>query len=51
MMNDIFQDLIVEGVVCVYLNDILLYTKMLKEHCQITYLILEHLCSTSSTSS
>jgi hypothetical protein len=27
MMNDIFQDLIMEGVVCVYLNDILIFTK------------------------
>ena len=26
MMNDIFQDLIMEGVVCVYLDDILIYT-------------------------
>ncbi|KAG5730194.1 hypothetical protein E4T56_gene11684 [Termitomyces sp. T112] len=43
MMNNIFQDLIAEGVVCVYLNDILIYTKMLEEHHQITCLVLEHL--------
>ncbi|KAG5732414.1 hypothetical protein E4T56_gene11314 [Termitomyces sp. T112] len=43
MMNDIFQDFIAEGVVCVYLNDILIYTKMLEEHCWITCLILEQL--------
>ncbi|KAG5717877.1 hypothetical protein E4T56_gene1449 [Termitomyces sp. T112] len=44
MMNDTFQDLIAEGVVCVYLNNILIYTKILEEHCQITCLVLEHLC-------
>ena len=27
MMNDIFQDLIMEGIVCVYINDILIYSK------------------------
>jgi hypothetical protein len=27
MMNDIFQDLIMEGVVCVYLDDILIFMK------------------------
>jgi hypothetical protein len=32
MMNEIFQDLIIEGVVCVYLNDILIFTKSIKEH-------------------
>jgi Reverse transcriptase (RNA-dependent DNA polymerase) len=35
VMNDIFQDLIMEGVVCVYLNDILIFTKDIKEHCQV----------------
>ncbi|KAG5734792.1 hypothetical protein E4T56_gene827 [Termitomyces sp. T112] len=44
MMKDIFRDLIVEGVVCIYLNDILIYTKMLEEHHWITHLVLEHLC-------
>ncbi|KAG5723662.1 hypothetical protein E4T56_gene20282 [Termitomyces sp. T112] len=44
MMNNIFWDLIAEGVVCVYLNDILIYTKTLEKHCQITCLILECLC-------
>ncbi|KAG5719715.1 hypothetical protein E4T56_gene18502 [Termitomyces sp. T112] len=38
------EDLIAEGIVCVYLDDILIYTKTLEEHCQITCLILEHLC-------
>jgi hypothetical protein len=32
MMNDIFQDLIQEGVVCVYLDDILIFTKTIEEH-------------------
>ena len=36
MMNDIFQDLIMEGVVCVYLDDILIYTKSIEEHQRIT---------------
>jgi len=27
MMNKIFQDLISEGVVCVYLDDILIFTE------------------------
>ena len=32
MMNNIFQDLIMEGVVCVYLDDILIFTKSIEEH-------------------
>ncbi|KAG5725263.1 hypothetical protein E4T56_gene12725 [Termitomyces sp. T112] len=43
MINDIFQDLIAEGIVCMYLDNILIYTKMLEEHCQITHLVLKHL--------
>ncbi|KAG5718564.1 hypothetical protein E4T56_gene16532 [Termitomyces sp. T112] len=43
MMNNIFWDLIVEGVVCVYLNNILIYTKMLEEHHWIIHLVLERL--------
>ena len=38
MMNDIFHDMIVEGVVCVYLDDILIFTKTLSEHQMITHL-------------
>ncbi|GLB45815.1 putative retrotransposable element tf2 155 kda protein type 1-like [Lyophyllum shimeji] len=41
MMNDIFRDLIVQGVVCVYLNDILIYTKTLEEHRRITRIVLD----------
>jgi hypothetical protein len=36
MMNDIFHDLIMEGVVCVYLDNILIFSKMLKEQHQVT---------------
>ena len=43
MMNSIFRDMIVEGVVCVYLDDILIFTKTLSEHWKITQRVLEHL--------
>src|ERR1700723_4347507 len=43
MMNDIFQDLISEGVVCVYLDDILIFTESMEEHNRITRLVLERL--------
>jgi len=32
MMNDIFQDLIAEGIMVVYLDDILIFTKIEEEH-------------------
>ena len=32
MMNDIFRTLIAEGIVVVYLNDILIFTRMEEEH-------------------
>ena len=44
MMNEIFQDLITEGVVSVYIDDILIFTKTLEEHCRVTCLVLERLC-------
>ncbi|GLB41126.1 putative retrotransposable element tf2 155 kda protein type 1-like [Lyophyllum shimeji] len=44
MMNDIFRDLIVQGVVCVYFDDILIYTKTLEEHRRITCIVLDRLC-------
>ena len=34
MMNDIFQNLIVEGIVVVYLDDILIFTKMKAKYAQ-----------------
>jgi hypothetical protein len=43
MMNDIFQDLITEGVVSVYLNDILIFTNSLEEHHRITRLVLDRM--------
>ena len=43
MMNDIFCDMIEEGVVCVYLDDILIFTKTLLEHWKITRRVLERL--------
>ena len=41
MMNNIFCNLIAEGVVCMYLNDIIIFTKTLEEHCYIVRLVLE----------
>jgi hypothetical protein len=41
MMNEIFQDLITEGVVSVYLDDILIFTNSLEEHRRITRLVLD----------
>jgi len=43
MMNDIFADLIAEGKVCVYLDDILIFSRDLSEHQRITRIVLEHL--------
>jgi hypothetical protein len=41
MMNEIFQDLITEGIISVYLNDILIFTDSLEEHRWITRLVLD----------
>jgi hypothetical protein len=41
MMNEIFQDLITEGIVSIYLNNILIFTNTPKEHYQITHLVLD----------
>jgi hypothetical protein len=43
MMNDIFADMISEGVVVVYLDDILIFTKDLEEHRKITRRVLQRL--------
>ena len=32
-----------EGVVCIYIDDILIFTKTLKEHRRVTKIVLEHL--------
>ena len=34
MMNDIFRNLIAEGIVVVYLDNILIFTKTEEEHAQ-----------------
>jgi hypothetical protein len=44
IMNEIFQDLITEGVVSVYLDNILIFTDLFEEHCRITRLVLDHMC-------
>jgi hypothetical protein len=41
MMNDIFRNLIMEGVVCVYLDDILIYMRALEEHRGIMHIVME----------
>ena len=41
MMNDIFRELIVEGVVVVYLDDILIFTETLEQHREITRRVLK----------
>jgi hypothetical protein len=43
MMNDMFADMILEGVVVVYLDDILIFTKDLEEHHQVTHRVLGRL--------
>jgi len=40
-MNDIFWDLIAEGIVVIYLDDILIFTKTVKEHTRAVWRILE----------
>jgi hypothetical protein len=39
MINKIFQDLVTEGVVSLYLNDILIFTSSIKEYWHITQLV------------
>ena len=41
MMNDIFRTLIAEGIVVVYLDDILIFTKMEEEHKRAVQRVLE----------
>jgi len=41
MMNDIFRTLIAKGIVVVYLDDILIFTKMEEEHEQVVRRVLE----------
>ena len=41
MMDDIFNDLISEGVVVVYLDDILIFMETIEEHQEVTHRVLE----------
>jgi len=41
MMDDIFDNLITEGVVVVYLDDILIFTETLEEHRRVTRRVME----------
>jgi len=41
MMDDIFDDLIMEGVVVVYLDDILIFTETLEEHWRVSQRVME----------
>jgi len=41
MMDDIFDDLITEGVVVVYLDDILIFMETLEEHRRVTRRVME----------
>ena len=41
LMNSIFVDLIAEGVVDIYLNDILIHTRTLKEHRKVVHEVLK----------
>jgi hypothetical protein len=43
MMNEIFQDLITEGIVSIYPDNILIFTNTSEEHCWITYLVLDRM--------
>jgi hypothetical protein len=43
IMNDIFQNLIMAESVCVYINDILIFTRTIKEHHRIIRLVLDWL--------
>src|ERR1700733_1281847 len=43
MMNEIFSDLIIQGVVAVYLDDILIFTNSLEEHRRISRMVMERL--------
>lgn len=41
MMNEIFWDLISEGKVVIYINDILIFTQTKEEHQKIIEMVLE----------
>jgi len=41
IMNDIFWDLIAEGIMVVYLNNILIFTRMEEEHAKAIRWVLQ----------
>ena len=41
MMNNIFRNLIAEGIMVIYLNDILIFIKTEKEHAQAVQWVLQ----------
>jgi hypothetical protein len=41
MMDDIFQEIVIEGVVMVYLDDILIFTESIEEHRKVTRRVME----------
>ena len=43
LMNSVFADLIAKGQVAVYMDDILIYSKILKEHRQVVREVLKRL--------
>jgi len=43
MMNEIFADLITNGIISVYMDDILIYTVSLEEHCHISRIVMDRL--------
>ena len=43
MMNNIFHELIIMGKVCIYLDNILIFTETKEEHMQIVAHVLEML--------
>ena len=48
MMNELFHDLIMEGHVCIYLDDILIFTNDLSEHCRIVTQVMDIVRATLS---
>ena len=40
-MNDIFQDLIADGIIIVYLDDILIFTQILENYQKAMYKVLK----------
>ena len=43
MMDRIFEDLISEGVIVVYLDDILIFTKTLEEHQKVVHQVIVYI--------